>query len=117
MGDLIASRSRWSIIVAAVFGGAVGSKLLGLLESPNQLLTHIGRASYLMSGKSIVGGVIGGTIRKSMVSAGEPVTFLQFHSVSGSPSAESGVSSPGWLIRRAARQLVCRGELILATAF
>lgn len=61
-GDLIASRSRWSIIVAAVFGGAVGSKLLALLESPNQLLTHIGSAFYLMSGKSIVGGVIGGTI-------------------------------------------------------
>jgi prolipoprotein diacylglyceryltransferase len=61
-GDLIPSRTRWSVIVAAIFGGAIGSKFLALLERPDQLLAHIGSASYLIGGKSIVGGLIGGTI-------------------------------------------------------
>lgn len=61
-GDLIQSRTRWSVIVAAIFGGAVGSKLLALLERPEQLLANLGNASFLIGGKSVVGGLIGGTI-------------------------------------------------------
>lgn len=61
-GDVVDARVRWWVVGAAAFGGLVGSRLLALLEDPS----HIGRLSQdpvaLLSGKTIVGGLIGGLI-------------------------------------------------------
>jgi phosphatidylglycerol:prolipoprotein diacylglycerol transferase len=57
-GDLISGPTRSSIIVAAILGAALGSKLLALLEEP---------ATLILSGKTIVGGLLGGTICVELV--------------------------------------------------
>ncbi|HZR27373.1 MAG TPA: prolipoprotein diacylglyceryl transferase family protein [Terriglobales bacterium] len=61
-GDFVADPVRWSVITAAVAGGALGSKLMYLLEDPAATLRHLGDPFYLMGGKSIVGGLVGGLI-------------------------------------------------------
>lgn len=61
-GDPIPSGTRWSVVAAAAFGGALGSKLLFWLENPSITLAHIHDVGYLMGGKSIVGGLIGGVV-------------------------------------------------------
>jgi phosphatidylglycerol:prolipoprotein diacylglycerol transferase len=47
------------IIVGAVFGALVGSKILAWLESPKEFATVIGTPAML-GGKTIVGGLLGG---------------------------------------------------------
>ena len=59
-GDLIAVSDRNSVIVAAILGAAVGSKLLAGLEEPATLM-HAPWA-VLMGGKTMVGGLLGGTL-------------------------------------------------------
>ncbi len=61
-GDAVPDPVRWSAITAAVAGGAIGSKLVYLLESPAATLQHGSDPFYLMGGKSIVGGLVGGLI-------------------------------------------------------
>lgn len=51
-GDVVDSETRWSVIVAAAVGAAVGSKLLAWAEHPAD--------GFLVSGKTIVGGLLGG---------------------------------------------------------
>jgi len=51
-GDVVDSETRWSVIVAAAVGAAVGSKLLAWAEHPAD--------GFLISGKTIVGGLLGG---------------------------------------------------------
>lgn len=58
----------WAIAGAAV-GGVVGSKLLYLLEDPVATLAHWSDLVYLMGGKSIVGGLLGGLIGVEWVKA------------------------------------------------
>lgn len=60
-GDVLASPDRSSIIVAAIAGAALGSKLLGWLENPADLLQHWRDPLWLLGGKTIVGGLLGGT--------------------------------------------------------
>lgn len=50
------------IIVGAIIGAAVGSKLLYWLEDPMLLLDNWNSYSFLMGGKTIVGGLLGGLI-------------------------------------------------------
>lgn len=59
-GDSLATENRNSVIVAAVIGAAIGSKLLAGLEEPALLL----RAPWavLLGGKTMVGGLLGGTV-------------------------------------------------------
>lgn len=52
-GDLISQPNRNSVIVAAILGAAVGSRLLAFLEDP---------AALMWTGKTVVGGLLGGTI-------------------------------------------------------
>ena len=59
-GDIVDRSTRNSVIVAAILGAAIGSKVLGWLEDPMALL-H-GAATLWPSGKTIVGGLLGGTI-------------------------------------------------------
>jgi phosphatidylglycerol:prolipoprotein diacylglycerol transferase len=61
-GDVIERRTRWWIIGAAALGGLVGSRLLSLAEDPVALGHHWRDPAFLVEGKTIVGGLIGGLI-------------------------------------------------------
>jgi phosphatidylglycerol:prolipoprotein diacylglycerol transferase len=61
-GDVIADGTRWSIVAAAIAGAAIGSKLLYWLEDPALTLQHANDLVFLMAGKTVVGGLVGGLI-------------------------------------------------------
>ena len=61
-GDHIVPTSRTAVIAAAIAGGAFGSKLLYWLSDPVSTLDNWKNLAYLMGGKTIVGGLIGGLI-------------------------------------------------------
>jgi phosphatidylglycerol:prolipoprotein diacylglycerol transferase len=61
-GDSVSISSRWSVIAAAAVGAALGSKVLFLAEDPTLTLAHIHDPAFLMGGKTVVGGLIGGLI-------------------------------------------------------
>jgi phosphatidylglycerol:prolipoprotein diacylglycerol transferase len=61
-GDIVSDSNRLSIIVAAAIGAALGSKLLAWLEDPAATLAQLNHPLNLMAGKTIVGGLLGGTI-------------------------------------------------------
>jgi phosphatidylglycerol---prolipoprotein diacylglyceryl transferase len=61
-GDAIDTGTRWSIIAAAIGGAAIGSKLLFWLENPALTWQHRADLEFLMAGKTIVGGLVGGLI-------------------------------------------------------
>jgi prolipoprotein diacylglyceryltransferase len=61
-GDVIGDGTRWSIVAAAIAGAAIGSKLLYWLEDPALTLQHATDLRFLMAGKTVVGGLVGGLI-------------------------------------------------------
>ncbi len=61
-GDALADTDRWWIIAAAAMGAMVGSKMLYWVEDPAMTLAHWRDLAYLMSGKTIVGALIGGLL-------------------------------------------------------
>jgi len=61
-GDAIDGHSRWWVIAAAALGALAGSKLLFWLEDPRLTWEHLHDAAYLISGKTIVGALIGGLL-------------------------------------------------------
>jgi phosphatidylglycerol:prolipoprotein diacylglycerol transferase len=61
-GDVVDGRIRWWVIGAAAIGGLVGSRLLSLLEDPVQPTTHWTDLTFVLGGKTIVGGLTGGLI-------------------------------------------------------
>lgn len=61
-GDVIASDARWWLHVAAILGAAVGSKVVHWLGDPAALLHREASIAAWMGGKSIVGGLLGGTL-------------------------------------------------------
>ena len=61
-GDPIPDATRWSVITAAAAGAALGSRILYWFEDPFLTFTHWHDPAYLMNGKTIVGGLIGGLI-------------------------------------------------------
>jgi prolipoprotein diacylglyceryltransferase len=54
-------KSIW-VIVGAIVGGALGSKILYWLEDPLQTLHRWNDLTYMLEGKTIVGGLLGGLI-------------------------------------------------------
>ena len=66
-GDFLETGIRWSIIVAAVAGAAVGSKLLYLTEDPMRTAREWSNFTYLFGGKTIVGALLGGTLAVEFV--------------------------------------------------
>jgi phosphatidylglycerol:prolipoprotein diacylglycerol transferase len=58
--DAISTENRLIIFIGAAFGALVGSHLIGVLERPD-LLSHFSLI-FLMSNKTIVGGMLGGLI-------------------------------------------------------
>lgn len=61
-GDVIADGTRWSIVAAAIAGAAIGSKILYWFEDPVATWQHLSDPVYLLQGKTIVGGLVGGLI-------------------------------------------------------
>lgn len=61
-GDVIADTQRSSVIVAAILGALAGSKLLFLVEDPALTAANWTDPAFLLGGKTIVGGLLGGTI-------------------------------------------------------
>lgn len=61
-GDVVDKRVRWWVIGAAAIGGLAGARLLYLLEDPRQLALHWENPGFVLGGKTIVGGLIGGLI-------------------------------------------------------
>ena len=59
-GDSLDDISRWWVIAAAAMGAAIGSKALYWLENPPMTLQMFGNFDFLLGGKTIVGGLIGG---------------------------------------------------------
>ncbi|WP_282936152.1 prolipoprotein diacylglyceryl transferase family protein [Paenibacillus sp. RC67] len=56
-----AEQGIW-VIVGAILGAAIGSKVLYWLEDPLKTLENWNSYTYLMEGKTIVGGLLGGLI-------------------------------------------------------
>nr|WP_263327930.1 prolipoprotein diacylglyceryl transferase [Neobacillus sp. Marseille-Q6967] len=54
-------KALW-VIVGAILGAAVGSKFLYWLEDPAETVKNWNNVIYLMEGKTIVGGLLGGLI-------------------------------------------------------
>jgi phosphatidylglycerol---prolipoprotein diacylglyceryl transferase len=61
-GDFLETATRWGVIVAAVAGAAIGSKVLYLFEDPFRTANHWREVPYLLGGKTVVGALLGGTI-------------------------------------------------------
>ncbi len=60
-GDVVSDSDRSSVLVAAVLGALVGSKLLYFLEDPMLTLRSWTQPEYVIGGKTIMGGLLGGT--------------------------------------------------------
>lgn len=61
-GDVIDSRARWWVIIAAMIGGFAGSRILSAFEDPVFLADHWLQPRLFLGGKTIVGGLVGGLI-------------------------------------------------------
>lgn len=61
-GDAIKAPFRWTVIAAAFVGGALGSKILYWAEDPAATIARWRDPIYLLGGKTIIGGLIGGWI-------------------------------------------------------
>ena len=61
-GDVLPDSTRWSIVAAAIAGAAVGGKVLYWFEDPAATWQHARDPVFLLQGKTIVGGLVGGTI-------------------------------------------------------
>jgi phosphatidylglycerol---prolipoprotein diacylglyceryl transferase len=61
-GDFLSSPDRWWIVTAAIAGAAIGSKIGAWMEDPAATLHHWNDPFFLLGGKTIVGGLLGGTI-------------------------------------------------------
>lgn len=62
-GDALSTPTRWSLIVAAAVGAALGSKLLALVNTPSELTANLSHpVAFMASGKTMVGGLLGGWI-------------------------------------------------------
>ena len=61
-GDHVGDADRWSVVVAAVLGAAVGSRLLFWIEDPQATLSYVHDAPQMLGGKTLVGALLGGWI-------------------------------------------------------
>ncbi len=66
-GDFLEEGTRWSVVVAAILGAALASKLLHHLAHPSELGLRLADPRLLLGGKTIVGGLLGGWIAVELV--------------------------------------------------
>ncbi len=59
-GDKIVSEKRLWILIGAIFGAILGSRLLGGFENPPQLFAAKNPLLYIYENKTVVGGFLGG---------------------------------------------------------
>jgi phosphatidylglycerol---prolipoprotein diacylglyceryl transferase len=59
-GDSIVSENRLWILIGAIFGALLGSRLVGALENPQALLNAKNIWLYIYSNKTVLGGFLGG---------------------------------------------------------
>jgi prolipoprotein diacylglyceryltransferase len=59
-GDSINSKNRVWILIAAIFGALIGSRLVGSLERPYELFLTTNTWEYIYSNKTVLGGFLGG---------------------------------------------------------
>ena len=86
------------VLVGAILGAACGSKLLYWLEDPRQTLLNWNNFTYLMSGKTIVGGLLGGLIGVEWMKKRARITRstgddMAIPLIAGTRTAESAASS------------------------
>jgi prolipoprotein diacylglyceryltransferase len=61
-GDNYSSSKRIYIIIAAVFGALIGSRLIGSLERPYELFRTDNLFWYIYNNKTVLGGFLGGLL-------------------------------------------------------
>lgn len=59
LGDQYTSSSRVWVIIGAIFGALIGSRLIGSLERPQEILLTNHLADYIYNNKTVVGGFLG----------------------------------------------------------
>ena len=59
-GDVIESSNRLWIVIGATLGAFIGSRLIGGLENPSELMRSKNVFIYFYANKTIVGGLLGG---------------------------------------------------------
>jgi phosphatidylglycerol:prolipoprotein diacylglycerol transferase len=73
-GDRLPDPHRNSVIVAAILGAAIGSKLLAWAEDPYDFAQNWRDWQYVLGGKTIIGGLLGGTMAVEWVKVRMGVT-------------------------------------------
>ena len=66
-GDLIKTSNRTWIIIGAIFGALLGSRLIGGLEDPSQINKVNNLLLYFYENKTVLGGFLGGLAGVEMV--------------------------------------------------
>ncbi|MBL0357483.1 MAG: prolipoprotein diacylglyceryl transferase [Chitinophagaceae bacterium] len=59
-GDVISSNNRIWILIGAIFGAILGSRLAGGLENPPALFNADNKLLYFYQNKTVLGGFLGG---------------------------------------------------------
>lgn len=59
-GDTYTSSNRIWIIIGAIFGALIGSRIIGALEKPDELFNAANTLEYIYTNKTVVGGFLGG---------------------------------------------------------
>ena len=66
-GDAFTSSSRIGVIIGAIFGALIGSRLIGSLERPYELSMTHHLFDYIYNNKTVVGGFLGGLVGVELV--------------------------------------------------
>lgn len=66
-GDLISSSNRTDILIAAIFGALLGSRLIGGFENPPQMVHAHNLLLYFYENKTVLGGFLGGLFSVELV--------------------------------------------------
>jgi phosphatidylglycerol:prolipoprotein diacylglycerol transferase len=61
-GDTIESNARTWILIGAIFGALIGSRLIGSLEKPHELFAAENTWQYIYTNKTVLGGFLGGLL-------------------------------------------------------
>lgn len=72
-GDFLSDSNRLTVIVAALVGAAAGSRLLYVLEDFHRTRAHLFDPLYWISGKTILGALLGGTMAVEWVKRREGI--------------------------------------------